>query len=143
LSSSSDDSTPVKSIFEGASKYDILNYLEDARERGLTDCDLGDLEEEQEEEQDHGEPPEVGGTAGIRDILYRDYPRLGCPSKLDFETTKTGSETSFITIRTKRLLRLFRFYIETEIFDVSLNQNKQKINRNSLIWSIFWYFFRK
>jgi hypothetical protein len=72
LSSSSDDSTPVKSIFEGASKYDILNYLEDARERGLTDCDLGDLEEEQEEEQDHGEPPEVGGTASIRDISVPD-----------------------------------------------------------------------
>jgi hypothetical protein len=72
LSSSSDDSTPVKSIFEGASKYDILNYLEDARERGLTDCDLGDLEEEQEEEQDHGEPPEVGGAAGIRDISVAD-----------------------------------------------------------------------
>jgi hypothetical protein len=71
LSSSSDDSTPVKSIFEGASKYDILNYLEDARERGLTDCDLGDLEEEQEEEQDHGEPPEVGGAAGIRDRELR------------------------------------------------------------------------
>ena len=45
----SDPSSPVKSIFEGASKYDILNYLEDARERGLTDCDL-DLEEEEEAE---------------------------------------------------------------------------------------------
>ena len=36
----SDPVSPVKSIFEGASKYEILNYLEDARERGLTDCDL-------------------------------------------------------------------------------------------------------
>ena len=44
----SDQSSPVKSIFEGASKYDILNYLEDARERGLTDCDI-DLEEEEDE----------------------------------------------------------------------------------------------
>ncbi len=69
MSSSSDDSTPVKSIFEGASKYDILNYLEDARERGLTDCDLGDLEEEQEEEQDHGEPPEVRGAVGFTHIF--------------------------------------------------------------------------
>ena len=42
-------SSPIKSIFEGASKYDILNYLEDARERGLTDCDLDDMEEEEEE----------------------------------------------------------------------------------------------
>jgi hypothetical protein len=24
-----------------------------------------------------------------------------------------------------------------------LNRNKQKTNRNSLIWRIFWYFFRK
>ena len=43
-----DQSSPVKSIFEGASKYDILNYLEDARERGLTDCDLDELEEDDE-----------------------------------------------------------------------------------------------
>ena len=48
----------MKSIFEGASKYDILNYLEDARERGLTDCDLGDLEEEEEEEEERGEAAE-------------------------------------------------------------------------------------
>ena len=53
----SEQSSPVKSIFEGASKYDILNYLEDARERGLTDCDL-DLEEEEEEGEDV-----VGGAA--------------------------------------------------------------------------------
>jgi hypothetical protein len=46
----SDQSSPVKSIFEGASKYDILNYLEDARERGLTDCDL-DLDEAEGEEE--------------------------------------------------------------------------------------------
>ena len=30
----------VKSIFEGATKYDILHYLEDAKERGLTDVEL-------------------------------------------------------------------------------------------------------
>ena len=29
----SEHSSPVKSIFEGATKYDILNYLEDARYR--------------------------------------------------------------------------------------------------------------
>jgi hypothetical protein len=84
LSSSSDNSTPVKSIFEGASKYDILNYLEDARERGLTDCDLGDLEEQEEEEQDHGEPPEVGGTVGIGDISVADPdPGSGIPCLFD------------------------------------------------------------
>ena len=51
--------SPVKSIFEGASKYDILNYLEDARERGLTDCDL-ELEEEEVEEEETGALGESG-----------------------------------------------------------------------------------
>ena len=41
--------SPIKSIFEGATKYDILHYLEDARDRGLTDVEL-DLEEEDDEE---------------------------------------------------------------------------------------------
>jgi hypothetical protein len=30
----------VKSIFEGATKYEILHYLADAKERGLTDVEL-------------------------------------------------------------------------------------------------------
>ena len=44
----------MKSIFEGATKYDILHYLEDAKERGLTDVELDneDLEEEEEEVED-------------------------------------------------------------------------------------------
>ena len=40
----------MKSIFEGATKYDILHYLEDARDRGLTDVELGVEEEEEEDE---------------------------------------------------------------------------------------------
>ena len=46
----------MKSIFEGATKYDILHYLEDAKERGLTDVELDneDLEEEEEEEVEDG-----------------------------------------------------------------------------------------
>ena len=47
----------MKSIFEGATKYDILHYLEDARDRGLTDVEL-DLEEEDAEEV--GEDTKVG-----------------------------------------------------------------------------------
>ena len=45
----------MKSIFEGATKYDILHYLEDAKERGLTDVELDneeDLEQEEEEVED-------------------------------------------------------------------------------------------
>ena len=36
----SNSETQLKSIFEGATKYDILHYLEDAKERGLTDVEL-------------------------------------------------------------------------------------------------------
>ena len=39
----------VKSIFEGATKYDILHYLEDAKERGLTDVDLDAVADDAEE----------------------------------------------------------------------------------------------
>ena len=63
-SSNADPSSPQKSIFEGATKYDILNYLEDARERGLTDCDLDDIEDDQEDaiEADPPMEPLVIGT---------------------------------------------------------------------------------
>ena len=52
----------MKSIFEGATKYDILHYLEDAKERGLTDVELDneDLEEEEEEEVEDGTEKESG-----------------------------------------------------------------------------------
>ena len=60
------NASPVKSIFEGATKYDILHYLEDAKERGLTDVELDedadDLEEEDgviEEEDEEEEEDEV------------------------------------------------------------------------------------
>ncbi len=38
------------------------------------------------------------------------------------------------------LFWLFRFYTKTESFNVSIEPNKQKTNRNSLIESIFWDF---
>ena len=47
-SSSHSNNHEVKSIFEGATKYDILHYLEDAKERGLTDVDLEDSDPEAE-----------------------------------------------------------------------------------------------
>jgi len=52
---SSRSSTPVKSIFEGATKYDILHYLEDAKERGFTDVD--DIEEDlpTDDEEEEGD----------------------------------------------------------------------------------------
>ena len=53
-SSSHSNNHEVKSIFEGATKYDILHYLEDAKERGLTDVDLEDSD------------PEAEAAAGVR-----------------------------------------------------------------------------
>ncbi len=44
---------------------------------------------------------------------------------------------------TKRLFRLFCFYTETESFDVSIEPKQKKTNQNSLIGSIFCYFFQK
>ena len=49
----------MKSIFEGATKYDILHYLEDAKERGLTDVEL-DNEDLEEEEVEDGTEKESG-----------------------------------------------------------------------------------
>ena len=49
----------VKSIFEGATKYDILHYLEDAKERGLTDVELDapdDSKDVEENEEDTRQP---------------------------------------------------------------------------------------
>ena len=50
----------VKSIFEGATKYDILHYLEDAKERGLTDVELDNEDPEEEEEVEDGTEKESG-----------------------------------------------------------------------------------
>ncbi len=52
------------------------------------------------------------------------YPELGCPLKLvSIETTQTGTETTVVSAlsETKCLFWLFRFYTETESFDVSEN----------------------
>lgn len=49
--STNDDEDPVKSIFVGATKYEILHYLEDAKERGVPDLEL-DVEDVEEEQQD-------------------------------------------------------------------------------------------
>ena len=40
VTSETNSENQLKSIFEGATKYDILHYLEDAKERGLTDVEL-------------------------------------------------------------------------------------------------------
>ncbi len=60
--------------------------------------------------------------------------------KTSFDSKQPKLEPKLVSAlsETKRLFGLFCFYTETESFDVSRNQNKQKTNRNSLIGSIFW-----
>ena len=85
----SSPTSPVKSIFEGASKYDILNYLEDARERGLTDCDL-DLEEEEEEAETIGES---GREAAELILSNRNHNnRISNISTSSTETSDSGDQ---------------------------------------------------
>ncbi len=66
-----------------------------------------------------------------------DSKQLKLEPKLEPKLVSALSET-------KRLFWLFRFYIETEILDVTvrLNRNKQKTNRNSLIGSIISHFLQ-
>ena len=105
----SDQSSPVKSIFEGASKYDILNYLEDARERGLTDCDL-DLDEEEEDEE--------GGFRSVAEIAEDAEPavqlvlssrnhsnRVSAISNVSNESsTSSGSDSEPVVVASKEKL---------------------------------------
>ncbi len=71
------------------------------------------------------------------------------PTRVSFETIFVSKQLKLepklvsVLSETKRLIWLFLFYTETEGFNVSLNRNKQKTNRNHLIGSIFWYFFWK
>jgi hypothetical protein len=76
-------------------------------------------------------------------VLVKGYMWGVLQNKFRFETTETGTETSFGTIRNKSFFRLFRFYTKTDIFDVSIEPKQTETSRNSLVWSIFWYFFRK
>ncbi len=81
----------------------------------------------------------------------------GCPKKhrLTVDTT-VSFETSFdwkqpklepklvsALSETKLLFPLFRFYTETESFDVSIEPKQKKTNRNILIGSIFCIFLQK
>jgi hypothetical protein len=61
-----------------------------------------------------------------------------------FETTETGTKTSFGTIRNKRFVSVvLLLYRNREFRCFDWTRNKQKTNRNSLIRSIFCYFSQK
>jgi hypothetical protein len=69
---------------------------------------------------------------------------VGFPSKLVSIRNNQNWNRNIVSAlsETKRLFQFASIPKERcSIF--RLNRNKQKTNRNSLIWSIFWYFFRK
>ena len=118
----SDPSSPVKSIFEGATKYDILNYLEDARERGLTDCDL-DLEEEEEAETGEcaGPGDQDSANMGSSDIqASEEITRTEKLSSVEIERNDSGlgSETGRCRSVSKLVIRK-RSDVESAETDVS------------------------
>jgi hypothetical protein len=64
--------------------------------------------------------------------------RVSFETSFDSKQPKLEPKLVSALSETKRLFRLFRFYTETESFDVSIEPKKQKANRNSLIGSIFF-----
>ncbi len=83
-----------------------------------------------------------------RNVSYAtkiSWSNVGCPSKLvSIQNNRNGTETSFVTIRNKTFVLVVSLLYQNRDFSMfRLNRNKQKSNRNSLIWTIFWYFFRK
>ena len=101
----SDQSSPIKSIFEGASKYDILNYLEDARERGLTDCDL-DLDEDDEEAGFHSAPETVEeDQVPVIIASSRSHAkRVSAVSTVSNRSSTSGSDTEAVVVASKEKL---------------------------------------
>jgi hypothetical protein len=73
----------------------------------------------------------------------------GVPCRVSFETSFDSKQPKLepklvsALSETKRLFRLFRFYTETEIFDVSIEAKRTEDQPNSLIGSIFFYLYRK
>ena len=101
----SDQSSPVKSIFEGASKYDILNYLEDARERGLTDCDL-DLDEEDEGGFESAAQIAEDAEPAVLVLSSRNHSnRVSAISNVSNESnTSSGSDSEPVVVANKEKL---------------------------------------
>jgi hypothetical protein len=72
--------------------------------------------------------------------------QVGCPSKLvSIRNNRTGTETSFGPIRneTKRLFWLFRFYSETESFDVSIEPKQTEDQPKQFDREYILVFFQK
>jgi hypothetical protein len=81
-------------------------------------------------------------------LSFTSHISAGCPRvslETIFDSKQPKLEPKLVSAlsENKRLFRLFRFYTETESFDVSIERNKQTTNPNSLVGSIFCYFFQK
>ncbi len=78
----------------------------------------------------------------------RSHP-LSARTRVSFETSFDSKQPKLepklvsALSETERLFRLFRFYTETDSFDVSIEPKQKETNRNSLIGSIFCYFLQK
>ena len=122
----SDPVSPVKSIFEGASKYEILNYLEDARERGLTDCDL-ELDSEQETAVVEVPPhhrvsvSSAGGSSGSSEPEQQQH-RVCTSVEVERNDSGLGSETSRGRPVTKLLARKRAGELEQELVCLDCDQ---------------------
>ncbi len=77
----------------------------------------------------------VSRKAGM--AWYSSRPRVSFETSFDSKQPKLEPKLVLALSETKCSFRLFRFYTETQSFCVSLNWNKQKTNRNSLIESIY------
>ncbi len=69
--------------------------------------------------------------------------RVFFETSFDLKQPKLDPKLVSALSETKRLFRLFRFYTETESFGVLIEPKQTEVNRNSLIDSLFLYFFQK
>ena len=95
--SSNSGSSKVKSIFEGATKYDILHYLEDAKERGFTDVEIDEDEDDLDEaiHRHHANRSSQSSSSGSNHHHHHQHPVIGSTSTVDIERNDSGlgSET--------------------------------------------------
>ncbi len=69
--------------------------------------------------------------------------RVSFETSFDSKQPKLEPKPVSALSETKDLFRLFRFYTETESFDVSIEPKQTEDPPNSLIGSIFCYFLQK
>jgi hypothetical protein len=76
--------------------------------------------------------------------IWRACTAIRVSFETSFDSKQPKLEPKWVSAlsETKRLFRLFRFYTETESFDVSIEPKQTEDQPNSLIGSIFYRKFR-